>query len=163
MIAIGNIPNSFSSDQQIFLQTLVSTLKELQQTVIPPNPPSNLKVTPKAGGNIVQFTRSNGDVYALYKSTSPSLNGATRVDLGKANQYVDDVGDAGVTVFYWIFAKTNQLTSTTVGPVSGTTLALGTTITTPTPPPASQTPTISDTDNQVVPGRPGLGVYREDL
>lgn len=163
MFTIGNIPTSFTQEQQMFIQSLVSAIKSLQPTVIPPTPPSNLKVTPKAGGNIIQFTRSNGDTYALYKNQQPTLNLATRVDLGRASQYVDDVGAADITVFYWIFAKTGQLISTVVGPTSGKTLALNATITPPTPPPASQTPTHSDTDNQVVPGRPGLQVFNEDL
>src|SRR5438034_225435 len=148
LVTIGNIPVSFTWEQQQFLQTLVDAVKRLQPVVVPPAAPTNLRVIPQGGGNIVQFTRSDGDGYVLYRNTVPSLNGARRIDLGRSNQYVDDVGAGAVEVFYWIAAKLGQLSSIIVGPVSGTTLALGTGITPPPLVPSSQYPATSDLDNQ---------------
>jgi hypothetical protein len=163
MRTIGNIPTSFSPEEQAFLQTLIDAVKTKQPSVVPPAPPTNLKATAGPGINIVQFTRSDGDTYALYRSTQPSLNGATRIDLGRANHYTDNVGAAGVLVFYWILAKTGQQQSIVVGPVKQTTLALTASVTPPAPPAGSQTPARSDTDNQIVPGHPSQNTYQEDL
>jgi hypothetical protein len=163
LVAIGNIPSSFPPDQRDFLQTLVDAVKNTQPTVVPPKAPTNLQVTAAPGSNIVQFTRSDGDTYALYKNSAPSKNGATRVDLGRANQYVDNVGAAGVLVFYWVVAKLGPLTSASAGPVSATTAALNAVITPPVAPNASQTPTLSNIDHQVIPGHPSMGAYNEDL
>jgi hypothetical protein len=163
LTTIANIPMSFTPEQQMWAQSIVSAIKNLQTSVVPPAPPTNFTVTPKAGGNIIQFTRSDGDSYSVYRNTVPNLNGAQRFDLGLGNEYVDDVGAGAIKLYYWVRAKLGQLTSTRVGPISGTTLALGTAITPPTPPPGSQTPTSSNEDNQVIPGFPSGGTYQEDL
>src|SRR5215472_14389673 len=120
MRTIGNMPTSFSPEEQAFLQTIVDAVKVRHSSVVPPAPVTNLKATAGPGSNLVQFTRSDGDTYAVYRNTKPSLNGALRIDLGRANHYTDNVGAAGVLVFYWCLAKVGVQQSIIVGPVQAT-------------------------------------------
>lgn len=110
-------------------------LSDLDQIVRPqlsavpaPQPVTNLKVTPLAGAVLVQFTRSNATNFRLYMGSSPDQSKASIVDLGTNNQYSDNVGQGGVKRYYWVQAITpNALSpSSTTGPVSATSLALGT-------------------------------------
>lgn len=131
----------------------------LQGSVIPPDQVNNLKATAQAGAVIVHFTRSDGDAYVLYWNTTPSMNGATRIDLGLANSYVDEIGKEDITRYYWVKVKKGQMESAVSGPVSAKTLALTATITPPVPPPGSRQPARSDETGQVEPGRPTSGHY----
>lgn len=137
-----------------FLQDIHKALSVLQSSIMPPAPVTNLVATAKAGGVIVQFTRSDGDQFILYANTTPNLNGAVRVDLALQAEYVDEVGAAAVKKYYWVKAKRGQIESTIAGPVSATTLALGTPITPPVAPAATQTPARSDETGNVEVGRP---------
>lgn len=163
-LTLGQIPMSFTTDQANFLQSLVNAINLLQVSVLPPNAPSQLTVTPTAGGNLIQFTRSNGDAYSVYRNTVNTPNGATRFDIGLANTYNDVIGTSGAAYFYWVKAKLGQLQSTLVGPVSGTTLGLNVSIVQPAQPAPSQSPTQSNTEAGVIPGSPvGVGPFHEDL
>lgn len=142
-----------------FLVESRNALKRLEASVVPPKQPSNLVATGKAGGVVVQFTRSDGDTYILYVSKTKSFTVATRIDLGMAAEYTHDIGAADETRYYWVKAKKGQLESLPTGPVGATTLALAVEITPPEPPPASQTPTRSDETGEVEPGRPTGSTY----
>lgn len=118
---------------------LYDYLTRLHQAVIPlisaarpPNLPSSLTVTPIAGGNVVQFSRSNGVSFNLYLSDTPDRADATQQNLGTGNSWTDAVGVGGQKRYYWVEAvNQNGLSSGVVGPRSGITLALGSTATVP--------------------------------
>ena len=107
----------------------------------PPTTPTNLKVTPLAFNNMVQWTRSvNADFYEVLWSSTPQLSGATAVAVGDSAQWTDNVGQSGITRYYWVRGrKFTGVKSIEAGPQAGTTLAATTGVTPPTPPPASQT------------------------
>lgn len=94
----------------------------------PPQPVTGLTATPIAGGAVVQFTRSNATDFRVYCGNTRDSSKAEIVDIGNNNKYTDTVGDGGVTRYYWVqaYASTNQAPSAKVGPVSATTLPLGT-------------------------------------
>lgn len=118
---------------------LYDYLTRLHQAVLPlvsasqpPNLPGSLTVTPIAGGNVIQFSRSNGVSFNLYLSDSPDRAKATQQNLGTGNSWTDSVGVGGHKRYYWVEAlNQNGLSSGTVGPKSGVTLALGATATVP--------------------------------
>lgn len=126
------------------MQALRNNVIKILPSRIPPRQISNLKVTPVAGGNYIQFSKSDGDNYAVYVNTTANFDTAAARDVGQSPTYVDNVGDGGKTRYYWVVAKkSGQPDSQPFGPVSGTTLALGTSATVPTPPPASDSPSSS--------------------
>jgi hypothetical protein len=143
------------------LQDLRRAVVELQSSSVPPGGVTNLKATAKAGGIIIQFTRSDGDGYILYHNTVPEISGAVRIDLGLANEYSDEIGEAAVKKYYWVKAKKGQMESPLSSLVTATSLALGTAITFPVPPPASQQPTQSDETQEVQVGTPTAIGYRK--
>src|SRR2546429_284379 len=122
---IGNIPSSFSVEQQQFLQSLIAALKQLQPAVVRPKAPTSLKVIPTAGGNLITFIPGNGDTSTLYRNTTSSFDSATAIALGRATQYFDGLGPAGATIFYWIQSSFGSESSPAAGPVSGTSGASG--------------------------------------
>lgn len=108
---------------------------------VPARPITNLRITPVAGGNVVDFTRSDGDTYTLYWSTSKDFALAVTVELGQSNTYNDNLGSGGVTRYYWIRARRqNGQDSSLVGPVAGMALTLGSATTLPKPLPATDFP-----------------------
>lgn len=122
-----------------FLDSVYQRLQNDTSYAPPPQPVTALTVTPVAGGNVVQFTRSNALNFRLYWGTTPSFKDAHNiVDLGPNNNYQHNLGQAGQKVYYWVQAQSSNASSSAqaVGPVSGTTLALGTgaAITPPTQP-----------------------------
>lgn len=135
------------------LHKSVTTIKKSQVTA---RPPTNIRCTPTAGGFLVEFTRSDGDGYSLYWSPSKSQAVAQPVDLGTNNRYEDKIGAAGVSRYYWVKARRNNGTdSILVGPVTGVTLALASSVTLPVPPAPSETIYIDQETGQPVAGRPG--------
>jgi hypothetical protein len=158
---IKDVPYNLDPSLREFLQQIRNAIKRLENTVVAPQPATNLKATAKAGGIIVQFTRSDGDAYILYSNDTPSINGARRIDLGLAAEFTDEIGQAAFTRYYWIKAKKGQMESVMAGPVSATTLALNATITPPLPPPASQTIAKSDETGNYETGRPTSSIYEK--
>lgn len=153
---MANIPEipldpSISSSLRAALEAMRNTIQVLQAAVAP-RPPSNLVVTPVDFGNIIQFTRSDAHEYLLYVSTTGSLADATVRPIGDIAQYTDYVGKSGITLTYWVAAKSGELISDPTGPKSGTTLASGVAATVPTPPPATDN-AAADVDT----GRPTIG------
>lgn len=142
-------PGNFG--RQAFDEWVRNTLLSLQAAIIPPADITNGRATPLAGAIQVDFTRSDGDAYVLYWNTTPSINGATRIDLGTANKYVDNIGDVGIKRWYSIRAKKGPVNGNLSPWLTATTLALGTATTPPTPPPATATPfTDQETDSIAV-------------
>jgi hypothetical protein len=111
-----------------FLNDLKKAVEAVSSASAPPQPVSSLSATPVSGGVVVQFTRSNATNFRLYASNTNDRSKATIVDLGSNNSYTDDVGSGGVDRFYWVEAisPTSSSPSPIAGPVSATTLALGT-------------------------------------
>lgn len=146
-VGVPNVPQG-TMDQVDFFRWVRNTLVQQQEALLPPTTPTNVRATALAGAVQVDFTRSDGDAYVLYWNSTPSINLATRVDLGTANIYVDNIGDGSITRYYAIRAKKGDRNGELSPWVSATTLALGTAVTPPTPPPASDTPfTDQETDS----------------
>lgn len=149
-VGVPDIPNG-PFDRQRFDIWLRNTVVALQQAILPPGTVSNMRATAVAGGVQVDFTRSDGDAYVLYWNTTPSINGATRIDLGTANQYVDDIGAGSVKRYYAVIAKKDRVSGSLSVWVSETSLALGTAITPPTPPPPTDAPFVDqETDSDAI-------------
>ena len=108
--------------------------------VIPATPVNNTRVTPQPGGNLIDFTRTDGESYTLFINTTPSINLSTLVELGTSNRYTHAVGIGGLK--FWYAVKTNK--GNLVGPLSdwkdGTTLALTTPAAAVVPPVATDFP-----------------------
>ena len=142
---IGEIPSSF--DWQTLRKRLVemrSVLIDVQKAIAPPRPVKNLTATAKAGGVIIQFTRTDGTSYTVYRNTTASLNAAVRFEIGNTGYFSDDIGKSGELRYYWVRAQKGGMESTVVGPVSATTLGLNVEITPPPAPPAVDEPVGSD-------------------
>jgi hypothetical protein len=114
-------------------------------------------VTPIAGGNIIQFTRSNATNFRLYASPTPDRSHSISVDLGSNNQWTHNLGKGGVSQYYWVEALSHisNLPSKAVGPVQGTSLLLASPSTV-TPPSQPSYATVFDTTigvrRPVIPG-----------
>jgi hypothetical protein len=131
----------------------------------PPQPPTNLSVTPIAGANVIQFSRSNATNFRVYASPTLDRSKATVTDLGTNNSFTHALGAGGVDQYYWLEAisSSSSTPSSLVGPVKGTTLALGASATV-TPPLSPSYATVYDTtlgirrpvvypDDRVTPGK----------
>ncbi len=142
-----------------FFRIVRNVLVQVVAALVPPGMVTNFRVTALAGANQVDFTRSDGDSYVLYWNTTASINGAVRIDLGNANKYVDSVGDGSITRFYSVKPKKGTVSGPLSSWLSQTTLALGTAVTPPEPPPATDIPfTDSETDAVEVPYTSGGGL-----
>ena len=153
------IPGGLSLDMDRFLRGMRTAFINLQNALLPPTIVSNLRATPAAGANIVDFTRSDGDAYTLYVNATASVDGSLRVDLGTANRYTDDLGQGGIKRYYAVKAKKGSVIGTLSGWVSATTLALGTAITTPVPPPATEFPFLDQETDSTEVSVPSGGQY----
>lgn len=106
--------------------------------------PTNFVGTPLAQANLVQWTRSNGDYYEVMWNETADIITAHIVDVGDSGQWHDLVGNAAHTRWYWVrAARFHGEKSTEAGPVKLTTLAAGSNVATPAPPPASTGITIN--------------------
>ncbi len=102
----------------------------------PPNAPSNIKVTPGPGQNLLTFTAGNGATSHLiqispYPVWNPSTAGNAIIDIGASSQFTHSTGVPYKTYYYWIIAVNNGFKSHPVGPVSAETLSLTTSTTEP--------------------------------
>jgi len=141
------------------LSEMRNALLRIESSRQPPAAPTNLAVTPVAGGNVVQFTRSGADRYILYASKNADIGNAVAIDLGLAVQYQDDVGKSAVARYYWVKGIRGDMSSDFAGPVTGTTLALTTEATLPAAPPAFSSPTTSDATGKTTDGSGGGRQY----
>lgn len=136
----------------------------LRSSLAPINPPTNLKVTAQAFGAKIQWTREpNADGYEVLWNTTASLAGAHVLDVGNSAEWTDNVGQVGITRFYWIraYRKASGVRSQEAGPKSATTLASGAGVAPPVPPPPSRILVIDQRTGQAVPyliaAGPGAG------
>lgn len=142
------VPTGGNFGRQAFDEWVRNSLLSVLSTLVPPGDVSNVRATALAAAIQVDFTRSDGDGYSLYWNTTASLEGAVRVDLGTANKYVDTIGDGLIKRWYLIRPRKGLVEGNYSPWVSQTTLAIGTAVTPPTPPPASDTPTVDqETDS----------------
>lgn len=126
---VKSVPVHLDITTQRFLQSLKDAVEEMQgQNTLLPRTPSNLQVTPQPGGNNIVFTVSDADSYQLFAGNTPDFTQAKIIELGRTNQYSDNVGTGGVDRYYWVrgVRAASGAFSTLVGPIKGTTLALGT-------------------------------------
>ncbi len=128
-----------------FLQEVRNTLQAIAGERVPPKAATNLRVTPKGGQNEIEFTRSDGDFYLLYISSTPEISDGYATPLGAANRFVDVVGQVGIERFYWVEAyRSGGIKGGIIGPESGTTLALTTGVTPPPVLPAREFPAVDE-------------------
>ncbi len=145
----SSLPSSVPLDQQNFNLWAWTAIQNLQASFIPPTTVTNLRVTPQPGGNLIDFTRSDGDSYTLYINTTGSIDLATRVRLGASNRYTHTVGLAGVLYYYAVKANKGALSGDVSPWVSGTTLGLAVPAANPEPPPATEFPFLDQETNSV--------------
>jgi hypothetical protein len=139
---IGEIPfgtGMSAITRQMMVSNRAVSLKN-QKAQAPPSPPSNLKVTAQPFGNLVQWTRSaDADSQELLIGATPSTAAATIINVGNTCKYVDNIGQSGITHFYWVRSvKTSGQRSTEIGYVTGTSLASNMGVTPPIAPPPAQ-------------------------
>lgn len=117
-------------------------VKSLVGTFSPPSPPTNVKVTPQAFGNLIQWTRGlNSDYHEVLIGSTPNIGAAVVQGVGNSAQYFDQVGQVGIKRFYWVRAHKNTgARSPEVATGAATTLASGTGVNPPPAPPATQDP-----------------------
>lgn len=114
--------------------------------------PTNFTGTAIAQGAHLQWTRSNGDYYEILWSEDGTLKNANVVDVGDSAQWTDFVGNAAHTRWYWArSARTAGEKSIEAGPAKVTTLAAGTNVTPPVPPPSGSTITSNPTTQNLGP------------
>ena len=137
---LGSAPVTGHVGLDNFLRDVRDILTQQVSAVPAPQPVTNLSATPTAGAVIVRFTRSNAQNFRLYYGSSPDRTQASFVDLGSNSQWTDSVGKGGVKRWYWVQAITpNALSPSSVtGPITATSLALGTNATVPDQPTAEQ-------------------------
>ena len=150
---IPEIPANTNTSMRSALTQIRNVVVRLQGKREPAIGVTNLRVTPIGFGNIVDFTRSNGDSYTLYWSLSANSAQASPIPIGQQSRYTHNVGKDGVKVYYWIQTiKDNGSNSKLVGPKNGTTLVSNAAVTVPTPPPSSSSPS-----TDITTGRPTSG------
>lgn len=125
-LRLPQVPQVADAGLQQWVNAMHEVVSGLVYPAQVPNAPSGLVVTPIAGGNVIQFTRSNALSYALYMGHSPDRAAAVQIDLRSSNQFTDNVGSAGVKRYYWVVGlNQNGALSSVLGPGSGVTLPLG--------------------------------------
>lgn len=156
-LQLPEVPRTEDAALYDYLTKLHAAVTPLISAAQPPNLPSSFTVTPIAGGNVVQFSRSNGVSFNLYLSNTPDRSAATQQNLGTGNSWTDNVGVGAVKRYYWVEALNQSgVSSGVVGPKSGVTLALGATATVPFVRP-SQVEVFDTTVNRNVPVIAGPG------
>ena len=155
------VPSNIDPNLKRFLTALRTHVLSESPSIIPPEAVSNLAATAKAGGVIIQFTRSDAESYILMRNTSKVIDGAIRFDIGNSNRFVDDIGASGITAYYWVKGKKGRIEGAVAGPVSATTLDLDTAITPPSVPPGSRYPARAVETGHVEPGHPSGESYEK--
>lgn len=129
----------FGQEHRRFLVDLRQQVLQLSGRIAIPDTPSNVRVTPQSFQNLIQFTKSiDADFYEVMHAQMPNQAdpSATLVDIGDSASWVDSVGQVNIKKYYWIRARKLTGASSPWTPVaSGTTLASGTGVTPPNPPP----------------------------
>lgn len=142
----------FTEEHRQFLQDLRETVVQLRSNQAPLPIPTNFKVTPLAFANLLQWTRVTGaDYYEVLWNTTANLTTANVQGVGDSASWVDHIGNGAITRFYWVRARkfTGSASSESVA-LSGTTLASGTGVTPPAPPPSGALIVIDQTTGHQV-------------
>lgn len=118
-----------------------------------PPAPTNFKVTPQAFANLLQWSRATGsDFTEVLWNTTPNKVTANIVNVGNSAQWTDNVGQTAIKRWYWVrAAKNNGARSIESAAISATTLASGTGVNPPTPPPGGQSQRIIQRTGQRYP------------
>ena len=126
-------------------------LIDMQPSRQPLGPPTNFKVTAQAFGALLQWTRATtADYYEVLWNTVPDPTRAQSIDAGNSSQYVDVIGQTGIVRYYWLRSVRNTgQKSNLTGPIKITTLAAGTGVNPPVPPPIAQQITTDLAGHQV--------------
>lgn len=154
---ITEVPTRIDPGDPLFrrmLTELRSTVLELRSGLAPLTNPTNFKGTALSFGVLLQWTRvPNADGYEILWNMSPSLSGATVVDVGNSPQWQDNVGNTNITKFYWVraYRRSNGIRSAESGPQKVTTLASGTGVNVPIPPPPSSILVVDQNTGHVIP------------
>lgn len=144
-----NFPRGVPLDQDSFNRWVINAIDNLQAALLPPGTVTNLRVTPQPGGNLIDFTRSDGESYTLYINTTASVNLSERVRLGQSNRYTHTIGLGGVKYYYAVKANKGALSGEVSPWVSGITLGLAVPAVNPTPVAATEFP-FQDQETQAV-------------
>lgn len=148
---IGAVPNNLDPTTRTFLAQIKNALVKTAGSPVAARKVTNVKVTPGAFSNTIQYTMTDADYYTIYASPTNDISKATILDAGKSNEFNHFVGAPAITRFYWVQACVTSVekNSDPVGPISGTSLASGTSAPVPTPPPSPDIPVIDSTTGQV--------------
>jgi hypothetical protein len=134
------VPAGLDPQLNRYLQGLEDSVSRLEPNRDPIDAPTNVVITPIAGGNQIVFTRAqNADGYLLRISPTPGWDAVTGMqrDLGDSNVAEDITGAVGITRYYSLVSYRGALQSVPTTPASATSLAPGAAATLPTPPPSS--------------------------
>ncbi len=128
------------SNLRQFLDTMRTQVIKLRSTQSPLPTPTNVRVTPQSFANLIQWTRvPTADFYEVLWSATANVQQANIVDVGNSAQWTDNVGQSAIKRWYWVRARLNTGARSLNSPaVIGTTLASGTGVTPPIPPPPSK-------------------------
>lgn len=144
--------DEFQSWFKGFHQATTNHIRTVQKSMTPATATGAPRVTPIAAALVVDFERTDGDRYLVYHSTTANFADAAAVDVGISSRWFDQVGKGGVKKTYWIVTIKNNVASQTSPPASGTSLAIGTAATLPSPLPPNDTPVKSDETGHTVSG-----------
>jgi plastocyanin len=150
----GNVKVN-SSQLRRFLVDVREQVLQLRQRTSLPGSPTNLRATAQSFQNLVQWSRTaDADYYEVVSALKPNLSdpSAVTTDVGNSVSWTDNVGNHSITKYYWVRArKLTGSSSPNVGPVSATTLAAGTGVTPPSPPPPAQILVLDRISGRVIP------------
>jgi hypothetical protein len=151
---IPEVPLDITSKEEMrrFLIDMRQTVVDLRGPTQPPAPPTNFKATALAQAVLLQWTSGlHADGTEVLWNTTPTLATATVIDAGSSAQHVDFVSNT-TKRYYWVRSYDNHspLRSVEVGPQAMTPQAAGTSVATPTPPPAGQQLTTDTTSGRIV-------------
>lgn len=142
---IPEVPSSVDQQSRVFMQQMRNAVVRLQGSKASARPVTNLRVTPVGFGNVIDYTRSDGDSYTLWWSLAADSTKANPIPIGQQSRYTHTVGRDGVKVFYWVQAiRDNGQNSKLVGAKFGVTLLSNAAVTIPDPPPPSDDPVFDD-------------------
>lgn len=124
---IRDVPNNIDPQLRDHLQDMRAVLLQIQGQITPPRPVINLGAFTQPVAVLIQWTTTDANGYTVFWNDSPTLDLTKSIDAGAGSSYVDHIGQAGVTRWYWVRAyKTHGSVSNVVGPVSATAGAIGT-------------------------------------
>lgn len=148
---IGSVPTTLDPTTRTFLAQVKNAVVKISGSPVAARQVTNLKVTPGAFSNTIQYTMTDADTYTIYASPTNDISQSAILDAGKSNEFNHFVGAAGVTRFYWVQACVNSVekNSDPVGPVSGVSLASGASAPVPLPPPSPDIPVVDLTTGKV--------------